>query len=499
MPPPSSPPAPAAPSSTLHATTLPSPPFPSVHSITSILPSPPPFTSLAVFLSDSTALLYPSLPLLTPSSSSPPITLPSPSIPSLSTFSFIQPSNSLLFISFSPRAPIAYHLNSHQFTPIPLQFKPDLFSPLLPFGVGLGFRVKSSQNMLAIHSIAASQIWLLFVSLKEKSGAMVVELKKCAVLELVDPVYDMCVGLGCLVLGERGGVRVFHLRSMIKGKEGRGGDGTVKKGKGLINGMVDFSANKKNCKLRTVKVKQNSGEYFSFFVSFNEGSSVKSENENKVPQLARAVSIHPFSKKTFMVLDSAGDLHFFNVLNNSGMGPNSQCNMKSGDFCTTRLDVTMKMRLLAVPPNFSTKAQIIWLSDGHHLLNMVSASGMKTGTGDSDITERKQKSVAILATETIFMSEKIRDIVPILSSTVLVLTQAIMFEDYLSDVWLTITMVCDFRNGADTLNKVGGSWVPEFASASSIRILVNPLFFLIRLGLMEKFQQIKEKKAPSMR
>lgn len=102
-----------------------------------------------------------------------------------------------------------------------------------------------------------------------------------------------------------------------------------------------------------MKVKQNSGEYFSFFVSFNEGSSIKSENENKVPQLARAVSIHPFSKKTFMVLDSAGDLHFFNALNNSGMGPIFQCNMKSRDFCTTRLDVTIKMRLLAVPPNSS--------------------------------------------------------------------------------------------------------------------------------------------------
>ncbi|XP_078164836.1 uncharacterized protein LOC144559636 isoform X2 [Carex rostrata] len=399
MPPPSSPPAPAAPSSTLHATTLQSPPFPSPHSISSIVPSPPPFTSLAVFLSDSTALLYPSLPLLSPSFPSTPITLPSPSLPSLSTFSFIQPSNALLFISFSSPAPIAYQLISHQFIPTPLQFKPSIFSPLLPFGVGLGFRVKSFQNLLAIHSIAASQIWLLFVSLREEGGAMVVELKKCAVLELVDPVYEMCVGLGCLVLGERGGVRVFHLRSMIKGKEGeegKGGDGTVKKGKGLINGMVDFSANKKKCKLRTVKVKQNSGEYYPFFVSFNEGSSMKSENENKSPQLAKAVSIHPFSKKTFMVLDSAGDLHFFNLVNNSGMVPNSQCNMKSRDFCTNQLDVTIKVRLLAVPPNFSTKAQIIWLSDGHHLLNMVSASCMEIGTGDSDTTERKQKSVAIL-------------------------------------------------------------------------------------------------------
>lgn len=81
---------------------------------------------------------------------------------------------------------------------------------------------------------------------------------------------------------------------------------------------------------------------------------MKSENENKTPQQAKAVSIHPFSKKTFMVLDSAGDLHFFNLLNNSGMGPNSQCNMKSRDFCTNQLDVTIKVRLLAVPPNFST-------------------------------------------------------------------------------------------------------------------------------------------------
>lgn len=73
-----------------------------------------------------------------------------------------------------------------------------------------------------------------------------VELKKCAVIELVDPVYEMSVGLGCLILGERGGVRVFQLRLMIKGKEGKGGEGSVKKGKGLINGMVDHSANKKN-------------------------------------------------------------------------------------------------------------------------------------------------------------------------------------------------------------------------------------------------------------
>lgn len=75
---------------------------------------------------------------------------------------------------------------------------------------------------------------------------MVVELKKCAVIELVDPVSEMCLGLGCLILGERGGVRVFQLRSMIKGREGKGGEGTVKKGRGLINGMVDHSDDKKN-------------------------------------------------------------------------------------------------------------------------------------------------------------------------------------------------------------------------------------------------------------
>ncbi|KAJ3702383.1 hypothetical protein LUZ61_006088 [Rhynchospora tenuis] len=423
MPPTSSPPTSPSPSP-LHATTLPSPPFPSPHSITSILPSPPPFTSLAIFLADSTALLYPSLPLLTPSLPSHPISLPSPSLPSLSTFAFIQPSNALLFLSFSsPHAPVAYHLNSHQFTPIPVQFKPDLFSPLAPFGLGLGFCIKSSLNLVAIHSVNASQIWLLFVILRERSGAMVVELKKCAVIELVDPVFEICVGLGCLVLGERGGVRVFPLRSLIKGKEGKGVEGIAKKGKGLVNGMVDLSANKKNGKLRTVKVKQNSGEYYSFFVSFNEGNSVKSENDIGVPQLARAVSIHPFSKKIFMVVDSAGDLHFFSLLNNSVVGPNSQCNKVSKEFCTTRLDVAIKVQLLAVLPNFSAKAQIIWVSDGHHLLNMTSVCCMESGVTDSGTTEIKLTSVEILATETIFTTGKIRDIVSISSSVVLVLTQ----------------------------------------------------------------------------
>jgi hypothetical protein len=116
-------------------------------------------------------------------------------------------------------------------------------------------------------------------------------------------------------------------------------------------------------KLRTVKVKQNSGECFSFFISFNEGRSIKSENGNEVPQLARAISIHPFSKKTFMVLDSAGDLHFFNLLSNSVTGPNSRSNMAAArDSCTTRLDVAITVQLLAVRPNFSTSMHFFYCS-----------------------------------------------------------------------------------------------------------------------------------------
>ncbi|KAJ3670681.1 hypothetical protein LUZ60_008107 [Juncus effusus] len=372
-PPPSPPPPP------LHAFALPSP-----LSISSLLASPPPFTSLALFLSDSTALLSPSLAFT-------PVTLPPPSFPSLSAF--VKPSNnSLVFLSFTPsKNPVGYVLKGNGFSPVGVCFKEGLLS-VFQTGV-LGFSVKSSNNMLVIHSIGVSQIWLLFVELKDNvGGKIMVELKKCAVIQLVNPVYEMCVGFGCLILGEKDGIRVFKLRPLVKGKEGKERKGNEKKGKSLLNGVVDVSVSKNETKLRALKIKQNARDY-SFFMTFRD-------DKNKNP--INAVSIRPFSKKTLLVLDSTGDLHFFSLKGNSG------------DFSAKLLEFNMKVRILAVLPNFSSKSQIFYVSDGGYLLNKVSA-------------ENELASLEISGTETIFTGERIKDIVPVSNNSVLVLTQGNLF------------------------------------------------------------------------
>lgn len=77
---------------------------------------------------------------------------------------------------------------------------------------------------------------------------------KCAVIDLVLPVYSVAVSMGFLLLGEMDGVRVFPLRPLINGEERvvrRGGVGQKSLSsakdidsvvdvckKGVLNGMV---------------------------------------------------------------------------------------------------------------------------------------------------------------------------------------------------------------------------------------------------------------------
>lgn len=82
---------------------------------------------------------------------------------------------------------------------------------------GFGVKIAGSVNVLVVHSVAERQIWVLGVRVV---GDERVELVKCAVIECTMPIYEIRLGMGVLALGEVGGVRVFPLRLLVKGRQG---------------------------------------------------------------------------------------------------------------------------------------------------------------------------------------------------------------------------------------------------------------------------------------
>ncbi|OAY70236.1 hypothetical protein ACMD2_27354, partial [Ananas comosus] len=244
----------------LHAHKLHLPPPSAASAAVSLLSEPSSSSSpLALLLSDSSALLFPSSSSSSSSSPAPPI-----SVPSIAAACFVRilssPSSPahVLFLAASPSPSASVLLRAWSlpsrasaFAPAALALNPrapaapaarGLAVDALPFG--LGVRLAGSVNAVALHSLAAAQIWILAARASE--AAAVVELSKCAVIELSTPIYAMAAGMGCLILGEVGGVRAFPLRPLIKGraaKKGGGlslgqGNGDSCKKKGVLNGVV---------------------------------------------------------------------------------------------------------------------------------------------------------------------------------------------------------------------------------------------------------------------
>uniref|UniRef100_A0ACD5VTY8 Uncharacterized protein n=1 Tax=Avena sativa TaxID=4498 RepID=A0ACD5VTY8_AVESA len=268
------------------------------------------------------------------------------------------------------------------------------------------------------------------------------QLHKCAVVELEStrPVYAMEVAMGKLLLGEAGGVRVFPLRSLMKGGRERRKDGagasarkSLHKKNGILNGLIvpvglgsgargGEGAAASGCKLTTLRVKQSSGSYSSIFLVFNQVDHNSQGGVNLIKS-AKAVSIQPFSKDKFLVLDSAGALHVFS-LQNTELAPEA-----TKTYC---LDCAMKVQLFAAFPSSSTKTQPLWVSDGGHSIHMVSilpAFDVESPKIDDDNSngERELATIRLSAIEAIFTSEKVQDIVPISKDSVLILGQGNMF------------------------------------------------------------------------
>ncbi|CAL4961944.1 unnamed protein product [Urochloa decumbens] len=461
QPPPPPPPPPAAPP--LSARRLPLPP--SHPPPTSLLLSPPssPARALALLFPDSSAHLFPSLPSPAPgaaSSSPAPTPVPSP-LSAAACFALLLPSSHLLFLSAhpSPASP-AVHLRAYslapapafpRFAPSPLSFKRHASAsglPLQGLPFGLGVRLAGGVNAVALLSLAAAQIWVLAPKLA--ADGRTVELHKCAVVELepARPVYAMEVAMGRLLLGEAGGVRVFPLRGLMKGgkekqgkKEGAAGAAgrkSVQRKNGMMNGLVVLVRRGihegvgegdavSTCKLTTLRVKQSSGSYCPFLLA-SQNDDHNSKGSMELLKLDKAVSIHPFSKNKFLVLDSYGLLHVFS-LSTTEMGSGAARKQYSENIQTYRLDYPMKVQLSAVFPSSSIKMQIFWVSDGGHSVHVMSALDIEStnGNGDGVIGERKLATIKLSAIEAIFTSERVQDIVPISKDSVLIFGQSSMF------------------------------------------------------------------------
>ncbi|XBI28447.1 hypothetical protein VPH35_052676 [Triticum aestivum] len=477
QPPPPPPPPPPSSPPPLSAHRLPLPPAPSSPTSLLLAPAPSPSRAFALLFPDASARLFASLPAPAPASAASPAPAPTP-VPSplaaAACFALLLPSSHLLFLSAhpAPSSPAvhlrAYSLASARFAPAPLSFKRHVSPSGLPLHglpFGLGVRLAGGVNAVALLSLAAGQIWVL--APRMAADGRTLELHKCAVIQLepTRPVYAMEVAMGRLLLGEAGGVRVFPLRSLMKGgTEKEGAAALAKKGlrkkNGILNGLIvpvgrgsgarggqgDAAS---DCKLTTLRVKQSSGSYSSFFLAFNQEDH-NSQGGVKLIKSVKAVSIQPSSKDKFLVLDSAGVIHAFSLRN-------AELELEAAKTCF--LDCAMKVQLFAVFPSSSTseflywlcsfyivvvylinkcvqsicaETQILWVSDGGHSIQILSAlpafdvKSPKSEGDDSD-GERALATIKLSATEAIFTSEKVQDIVPISKDSVLILGQGNMF------------------------------------------------------------------------
>ncbi|MQL90806.1 hypothetical protein Taro_023402 [Colocasia esculenta] len=452
--------------------------------------------SLALMLSDSSVLLYPPFPVLPPAPRFPSPT-PVPPVSTSVCFLRLQPSpNSnlgrVLFLSAAPHGASvllrAWILSpdggngGQRFCPARLSHRQDRSKLGIVLDLRHGFSVTlaASVNVFVVHSSAAGRIWVYAARMLGQVGEeeTAVEIIKCAAIECTSPIFSLQVSLGFLLLGEVGGVRVFPLKQLIKGRAARRNDsrgegpqerkldssiepfssrgrklpngalagvvtgkngtfhasvahsestGSLCNGKGgaSIEGKVHVTSDappvEKNGaerirdKLRTIKLRQNSGDFSSYFVAIDSPTKI---SLSSLP--AKAISIHALSHKRFLILDSTGDMHLLSLCSPilaSETAINTSDSSK--DACTMRLDYSMKVRMLAVLPDLSMRTQIIWISDAFHSVHIVSLADAI----ENDKSNSKKKLAQVSAIQAIFTRERIQDILPLTANAVMILGQ----------------------------------------------------------------------------
>ncbi|KAJ6926622.1 hypothetical protein NC651_010897 [Populus alba x Populus x berolinensis] len=354
---------------------------------------------------------------------------------------------------------------------------------LLDINHGVSIKIVGSINFFVLHSVSSKKVWVFAVKLIDDVDGEMLKLMRCAVIECSVPVWSISVSSGVLILGEDNGVRVFNLRQLVKWKvkKVKGFDSNGKlDGKGLkssngagenngvrsssenaCNGALDGKTDK-HCvsafpldveleeaegesrrkrrmvlrnrkgineflfdqemdelilsevlsygKQRSVRCSQDSGEGGACFVAFK-----REVTEGMKPTTLKAVSIQALPPKKFVILDSTGDLHIL-CLSAPVVGPNVMAHMR-------RLPHSMKVQKLAVFPDFSSKKQTFWVSDGLHSVHTITLSNMDAAvnTNDGDVTQ--EKSIRITVIQAILSAEKIQDLVPLGANGILILGQ----------------------------------------------------------------------------
>nr|XP_043618560.1 uncharacterized protein LOC122590302 [Erigeron canadensis] len=303
------------------------------------------------------------------------------------------------------------------------------FGVLIKVNHGVSVKVVGSVNVFALYSVSDSKVRVYAVKSVFGEGDEV-KLMKTAVIDCELPVFSISVSGGFLMLGEENGVRVFNLRTLVKGKVKKFDNKVNVKKVSLVNGMVSdggsvlYVKNGKekigkhsdnSVKLKPVKMRQNSNEGGVRFVAF-KSKEFEDQNSSKVPSMSlKAISIHFLAHNKFLILDSHGELYLLSLSNpNSGSG--STCDMK-------KLTLTMKVQNLAVLPDDSTRAQTVWVSDGEYTIHAIIVSDTESPADDND-TKDIEERLQSMATKVIFTSEKIQEIIPLAANAVLLLGQA---------------------------------------------------------------------------
>ncbi|KAG9449561.1 hypothetical protein H6P81_009526 [Aristolochia fimbriata] len=424
------------------------------------------------------------------SSSSSPSSHPTVIAPNSTSFAFVRlavsPNSTprYLFLAAGPhRSSVllrAWILSQNQtYTRARISYRKDVKSSVdLDLRHGFSVTLAGSVNVLILLSAIEQKVCVFGVKM---AGDDTVELMRCASIECTVPIYTLRVSMGFLLFGEENGVRVFPVRPLLKGRlRTKTGKADVRVDGGLkgelpkalqakrLNGFivsiddknVDATNYKKyamNCwngesvrlvnaaeipscdykgpievdldsaKRRSVKLKQDSGELGSFFVPF-KCTEVQSANcKHAILASLKAVSIHSLSQKSFLILDSNGDMHILSLLNcdhNPAYGPSS---ISSKDSCLRHMNYSMKVQMLAVFPDTSARSQTVWISDGSYSVHVTSVGDLDFSVGENNEDESEEKLMRISASHALFTSEKVRDVVPFASNGVLVLGQGSIF------------------------------------------------------------------------
>lgn len=316
----------------------------------------------------------------------------------------------------------------------------------------MSVKLSGGINVFSMYSVSNLKIWVFAVRMDGDDGdGGVLKLMKCAVIDCCFPVFTMRVLSGYLILGEENGVRVFPLRPLVKGKVRK--EKRVGKRLNLQNGLINGADAANGCanssggkvpiaeedlnlvsskggksekhsdsvKLRSIKLRQDSGDNGACFVAFKRDDVESSISVRMHGKSAKAISMQALSADKFLILDSVGDLHLL-CLHYSVRGLEAPCHMK-------QLTQTMKVIKLAVLCDVPSDAaeQTVWISDGHYTVHRMVMSGMDTSTDETKSKDSEEKLIQTSVTQAIFTSEKIHEMVPLAANAILILGQGSMF------------------------------------------------------------------------